>query len=340
MLAHPRYKRTGSPCSRQSYDSALPNGYRDAVDFLLQISGKPVPSNSKPKSAPKDFVRENVKKMRQIQARCKEQQHELERNKKPVKALWKNQKYDGVSSKLSSYIHSSSLSHISDSSSAIRTQSLPSSPISARRSSGLISQMQSPNHDSVSSSVNIDNKTVAISRSTSLPRIRVPSAGVSINETSAMNHAGLNVNKNNAKNFIAANAAAVKDHKSKKPNEIAAVQSGASSQKIGNRTIGKVPKYLQTRKQQWKEEEEKRKKEMPDPSIPPGHIKISDEEKKNTLEQLNKSYEELMKQLNRLPITCDSLRSQKYREDIEKQLHTIEEGIRIFSRSKVFVRNE
>ena len=43
-------------------------------------------------------------------------------------------------------------------------------------------------------------------------------------------------------------------------------------------------------------------------------------------------------ELNSLPFSRDSLRIRQKREDIEKQLNKIEEGIAILSKPKVFVR--
>lgn len=49
----------------------------------------------------KDHVSENVRRMRQIQRKCKQKQREEETSAPiPVKALWKSQKYESVPSKL------------------------------------------------------------------------------------------------------------------------------------------------------------------------------------------------------------------------------------------------
>lgn len=45
----------------------------------------------------RDHFRENVRRMRQIQRRCKEREEE---STQPVKALWKSDKYKDVSSKI------------------------------------------------------------------------------------------------------------------------------------------------------------------------------------------------------------------------------------------------
>ena len=45
----------------------------------------------------KDHFRENVRRMRQIQRKCKEKESE---SVQPVKALWKSEKYKDISSKI------------------------------------------------------------------------------------------------------------------------------------------------------------------------------------------------------------------------------------------------
>ncbi len=47
---------------------------------------------------------------------------------------------------------------------------------------------------------------------------------------------------------------------------------------------------------------------------------------------------ELVEEFNRLPLSKDSLRIRQKKEEIEKQLTKVEEGIRVLSKPKVFVR--
>lgn len=49
----------------------------------------------------KDHEKENVRRMREIQRKCKEKELAREHSQpKPVKALWKSQKYENVESKV------------------------------------------------------------------------------------------------------------------------------------------------------------------------------------------------------------------------------------------------
>jgi len=47
---------------------------------------------------------------------------------------------------------------------------------------------------------------------------------------------------------------------------------------------------------------------------------------------------ELTKELQSLPIRCDTLRVQNRRSELENKLAEIDDAIRIFSRPKVFVK--
>ena len=53
-----------------------------------------------------NHVAENVKRMRQIQRKCRQKQREeVASAPVPVKALWKSQKYEAVPSRLGEYLH-------------------------------------------------------------------------------------------------------------------------------------------------------------------------------------------------------------------------------------------
>lgn len=104
--------------------------------------------------------------------------------------------------------------------------------------------------------------------------------------------------------------------------------------------LGRVPAYLLERKRMWEEDEKKRLQSQIDASIPPGHTLLSDDERQETLLLLEKNHDELMQRLASLPVRNDTTRLQKYKEELEKQLAKIEEGIKIFSRPKVLIKND
>ena len=79
--------------------------YRQAhgsVGMVLQVEGHRVPSAiSRAKPQPKDHLNENVRRMRRIQRQTRKKEAEKEETQpKPVKALWKSTKYEGVQSRV------------------------------------------------------------------------------------------------------------------------------------------------------------------------------------------------------------------------------------------------
>ncbi|KAG7209275.1 hypothetical protein KM043_015391 [Ampulex compressa] len=100
---------------------------------------------------------------------------------------------------------------------------------------------------------------------------------------------------------------------------------------------GIVPKYIRERKEAH-EKELKAKAEAYHPDCPEGHIPLPDNERKETLRMLKKNYQDYVNELNMMPIRTDTLRAQRRKMEIEKQLSKLEEGIKVFSRPKVYVK--
>ncbi|XP_061719017.1 uncharacterized protein LOC133526406 [Cydia pomonella] len=71
---------------------------------------------------------------------------------------------------------------------------------------------------------------------------------------------------------------------------------------------------------------------------PPGHVALPDQERKETLRMLRNSFAELVSELNKMPVKTDTLRMRNRKMELEKQLAKLEEGIKVFSRPKVFVK--
>ncbi|MCJ8735111.1 hypothetical protein PDJAM_G00243090 [Pangasius djambal] len=103
---------------------------------------------------------------------------------------------------------------------------------------------------------------------------------------------------------------------------------------------GCVPKYLEERKKQWHREAEERKQNIPDPSIPAGHTQMSDRERQETLQSLKETHRSLVSELLCLPVRADTLSVRSRREELDCRLSEIEEAIKIFSRNKVYIRND
>ncbi|XP_049876161.1 enkurin domain-containing protein 1-like isoform X2 [Pectinophora gossypiella] len=100
---------------------------------------------------------------------------------------------------------------------------------------------------------------------------------------------------------------------------------------------GVLPKYLRERKESVKETDGVKADD--DQAIcPPGHVTLPDTERKETLRMLRNSFAELVSELNKMPVKTDTLRMRNRKMELEKQLAKLEEGIKVFSRPKVFVK--
>ena len=102
-------------------------------------------------------------------------------------------------------------------------------------------------------------------------------------------------------------------------------------------SYGRVPDYLQERKADWAALEEERRRQAPDPDCPRGMVRMSEEERLETLQVLRASKEECMAQLQRLPFVIETPSLRKKQNDLESKLREIENALSIFSRPKVYV---
>ncbi|KAK2581051.1 hypothetical protein KPH14_006094 [Odynerus spinipes] len=100
---------------------------------------------------------------------------------------------------------------------------------------------------------------------------------------------------------------------------------------------GVVPKYIKDRKEALQKEEEAKASAL-HPDCPEGHVPLPDNERQETLRMLKKNYQDYVNELNMMPIKTDTLRAQRRKMEIEKQLNKLEEGIKVFSRPKVYVK--
>ena len=101
--------------------------------------------------------------------------------------------------------------------------------------------------------------------------------------------------------------------------------------------FGRVPEYLEARKAHWADEEEERRRRMPDPSCPPGMCVMPEAERTDTLETLQASKAEAMAQLRRMPFVVETPSQRKRQDMLEGKLREIDNAIAIFSKPKVYV---
>nr|XP_021396856.1 enkurin domain-containing protein 1 isoform X1 [Lonchura striata domestica]XP_021396858.1 enkurin domain-containing protein 1 isoform X1 [Lonchura striata domestica] len=99
-----------APRIRPSGQDFLERGQKGTLSLLLQLQGISLDEGmpAKRKEA-KDYEKENVRRIKEIQKKCKEKERAQERSQpKPVKALWKSQKYENVESKVKAKLQETS----------------------------------------------------------------------------------------------------------------------------------------------------------------------------------------------------------------------------------------
>ena len=106
---------------------------------------------------------------------------------------------------------------------------------------------------------------------------------------------------------------------------------------VRHEDFGRVPEYLEERKARWAEEESERRRRAPDPNCPPGMCLMPESERLGTLEVLQKSKNEALDQLRRMPFVIGTPTQKKRQEFLEAKLREIDNAIGIFSKDKVYV---
>lgn len=272
---------------------------------LFNPQARPYSVGSRPSSAqPKNFAKENVHRIKEIQKANREKQKELSTNE-PVRAVYKPGKFDHVDSKVAQEVKAPPPLQRSNSASFLRAGSRNGPPVKDRPTS---CEPVIPREMKLT----VPKATIAKEHQ---PRVK------------SVNHIHENVRR------------APSPLRPRPPSVVAAEQLAAKKEESQKRyQKGKVPKYLKVRQEQWKEEEAIRIANIPDPSIPPGHTLMPREERLQTLASLQKNQEELIAQLNALPVRVDTLRVKTRKAELERKLVEIEGAIKIFSRPKVFVK--
>ncbi|XP_075433227.1 enkurin domain-containing protein 1 isoform X2 [Ascaphus truei] len=98
-----------APRIRPNARDIMERGHNGTVGVLLQLEGISLHRGPPPKRKDKDHEKENVRRMREIQKKCREKETEKEQSRpKPIKALWKSQKYELVESKVKAKLQESS----------------------------------------------------------------------------------------------------------------------------------------------------------------------------------------------------------------------------------------
>ncbi|XP_075289774.1 enkurin domain-containing protein 1 isoform X3 [Opisthocomus hoazin] len=99
-----------APRIRPSGRGFLEKGQKGTLSLLLQLEGISLAGGQPVKrKESKDHEKENVRRIKEIQKKCREKERAQEHSQpKPVKALWKSQKYENVESKVKAKLQESS----------------------------------------------------------------------------------------------------------------------------------------------------------------------------------------------------------------------------------------
>lgn len=286
--------------------------YKNRTGTIARLFSAAEPRTPRYKPAAKDHVKDNVRRMREIQAKCKQRQEE--QATQPVKPLYKPDKYEHIPPKVTMYMKP-----------VIPKLTIPESPRQPKVSSTDRAPAPRKPYEYPASylrSSHKENDQQLVHSQTSHGR---PSSAPLPEKR---------------KNYIAANikhASKHKIHRCPSVERLNVLEAKKAMEYAGYQR-GVVPQYLQERQESWRRAEEERIASLPDPSIPPGHALMPKTERLNTLELLHTKHSEMSRQLQSLPIRCDTLRVQNKRTELENKLAEIDDAIRIFSRPKVFVK--
>ncbi|KAM9063826.1 enkurin domain-containing protein 1 isoform X1 [Sarcophilus harrisii] len=284
-----------------------PGSQQSLVGVLLQLQEVSLGSEPLPRRKDlKNHEKENVRRIREIQKRCQEQERGQDHGRpKPLKALWRSPKYDKVESRLKAKLQEPSPASVPELPAFLRAYSRCGPGVQPRRGA---------------------------------------SAGPALPSTDGSQPPGPDAKgQGPVVDFITHNARTAKVAPRRRSRSLQCLaevreQQRRAQEEYNTRQKGHVPHYLVERKDLWRREAEERLRNQPDPEIPPGHTMMPESQRLSTLKSLLQKQEELLKELVLLPSGADSLRAQNHKAELEKKLSQVEEALKIFSRPKVFVK--
>uniref|UniRef100_A0A0B8RUH3 Enkurin domain-containing protein n=1 Tax=Philothamnus irregularis TaxID=1899461 RepID=A0A0B8RUH3_9SAUR len=290
----------------------LEKGQKGTIGVLLKLDEISFFEELRPKRRDhKDYEKENLRRMREIQRKCREKEQARQLSQpKPVKALWKSQKYENVESKVKAKLQESPNPPHPEAQKYLRAYSRCGTGIHPRRS-------PFPNPS----------------------QLLIMDSGAA----PAQNGNGKVPENSSTVDFVSHNAQNAKRATMQRSRSLQSInkvleQKQKDLEEYNTKQKGHVPHYLIERKDHWRKEAEERLRNTPDPDTPPGHAMMPESQRLETLKNLKESQEKLLKELLLLPVRIDTLSVQTRRVSLEKKLSQIEEALKIFSRPKVFVK--
>ncbi|XP_068383536.1 enkurin domain-containing protein 1 isoform X3 [Eschrichtius robustus] len=272
----PRGPRIG-PGARE----ILERGRRGVGGVLLQLGGTSLGPGASPKRKdPKDHEKENLRRIREIQRRFREQEHSREQDQsRPLKALWRSPKYDKVESHVKAQLQEPGPASGTEPAHFLRAHSRcgPGFPPPRVPSP----QLTPPGPNAKGPGPSVDFITHNARTAKRAPRRHSRSLQV---------------------------LAQVLEQQRQAQEHYNATQKGH------------VPHYLLERRDLWRQEAEARQHSQPDPAMPPGHTCMPENQRLETLSNLLQSQSQLLRELVLLPAGADSLRAQSHRAELDRKL--------------------
>ncbi|XP_006860304.1 PREDICTED: enkurin domain-containing protein 1 [Chrysochloris asiatica] len=277
----------------------LERGRRGMGAMLLQLGGISLTPRASPKRKdPKDHEKENLRRIKEIQRRFREQERSREQGQsRPLKALWHSPKYDKVESRVKAQLQEASPTSGTEPAHFLRAHSRCGPGLPPPRASS--PQLTPPDSNDKGPGLGVDFISHNARTAKRAPRRHSRSLQV---------------------------LAQVLEHQRQAQEHYNATQKGH------------VPHYLLERRDLWRQEAEAHQHSQSDPAIPPGHTRMPENQRLETLSSLLQSQSQLLRELVLLPAGADSLRAQGHRAELDRKLVQVEEAIKIFSRPKVFVK--
>nr|XP_046243917.1 enkurin domain-containing protein 1 [Scatophagus argus] len=277
----------------------LERGQRGVVAELLKLDSVSISPAPKQKQRVHDFGKENVHRLREIQRRCKEQEAIRAQSRPvPVKALWTSSKYQNVASR-------------------VMVQLQASSPTAKPQCQNFL-------------------KAHSSGGPTAPPRPQLKTSPQALqNPASSTREQNLHLQvQGQSIDFVKHNARAAGKAVPRRSQSL----TNLRDKPVPSAVKGQVPQYLEERKKQWLKEEEERRKNAPDPTVPAGHTLMPENERQETLKSLKETHCSLVTELLSLPLKADNLSVRSRRAHLDCKLSEIEEAIKIFSRDKVYIK--
>lgn len=146
------------------------------------------------------------------------------------------------------------------------------------------------------------------------------------------------------KDFIRTNSKALEEARPASASDTGSARhrgakgAGVAADTLKHEEYGAVPTYLRQRQAEWAEEAEAKKRAEEAKDVPPGMRLMPLEERLETLRLLRTGIEETQNELSKFKLNVVVPSQRKRRGDLEEKLTQLEDAVKVFSRTKVFVK--